>query len=69
MKLIKTLQQTSSNAVCFLFKENESFFVLSETTEAILNQFTCKNQPIECCISSVDGEAFNGSYFAEVLID
>ena len=69
MKLISILQQTSSNAACVLFKENGSFFALGETTDAILNQFKCKNYPIECCISSVEGVAFNGNFFAEVVMD
>ncbi len=66
MKLIKRIQKSTADVACFLFEENRLFFALSETQDAILDQFKCKSMPVECCISSIGDQRINGCYVAEV---
>ena len=44
-------------------------FALSETKEALIDQFKCKMQPIECCISTIGDQHINGCYVAEVDVN
>ena len=69
MKLIKKIQKSTSDVACFLFEENRLFFALSETKEALIDQFKCKMQPIECCISTIGDQHINGCYVAEVDVN
>lgn len=66
MKLIKKIQKSAADVTCFLFEENRLFFALGETKEALIDQFKCKTQPVECFISFVDDQSIAGSYVAEV---
>ena len=69
MKLIKKIQKSTSDVACFFFEEKRLFFALCETKEALIDQFKCKMQPIECCISTIGDQHINGCYVAEVDVN